>query len=241
MDIINDNLVMICGESKGGKTASLRNIKNPEGVLYLNCESGRRPPFTAKFVQKIVTDPYQIYGAFEHVADKPEFHTIVVDSLTFMMDMFESVHVIGSVNTMEQWGAYAQFMRNLMQEYVAPTKKNVIFTAHVQATLNEQTMQMEKKVPIKGALGKNGAEAFFSNIVMAKVMPVTDLEKYANPLLNITEDEELLGLKHVFQTRLTKETIGERTGGPLSMWTIKETFIDNDIQMVLDHLQNYYN
>ena len=35
----NDNLVLIGGESSGGKTASLRNLKNPEGVMYLNCES----------------------------------------------------------------------------------------------------------------------------------------------------------------------------------------------------------
>ena len=35
----NDNLVLICGESAGGKSASLRNSKNPEGVMYLNCES----------------------------------------------------------------------------------------------------------------------------------------------------------------------------------------------------------
>ena len=37
---INDNLVLICGESVGGKSASLRNIQDPNGVIYLNCESG---------------------------------------------------------------------------------------------------------------------------------------------------------------------------------------------------------
>ena len=37
---VNDNLVLICGEAVGGKSASLRNIKDPSGVIYLNCESG---------------------------------------------------------------------------------------------------------------------------------------------------------------------------------------------------------
>lgn len=36
---MNDNLVLIGGESAAGKTASLRNLKDPEGVMYLNCES----------------------------------------------------------------------------------------------------------------------------------------------------------------------------------------------------------
>lgn len=36
----NDNLVLICGEPSTGKSASLRNLHNPEGVVYLNCESG---------------------------------------------------------------------------------------------------------------------------------------------------------------------------------------------------------
>lgn len=39
-DVVNDNLVLICGESTTGKSASLRNIPKPEGVMYLNCESG---------------------------------------------------------------------------------------------------------------------------------------------------------------------------------------------------------
>jgi len=37
---MNEHLVLIGGVSGDGKSASLRNIKNPEGVLYCNCESG---------------------------------------------------------------------------------------------------------------------------------------------------------------------------------------------------------
>jgi len=36
----NDNLVLVCGVSGSGKSASLRNLPNPEGVMYLNTESG---------------------------------------------------------------------------------------------------------------------------------------------------------------------------------------------------------
>lgn len=37
---VNDNLVLLCGKSATGKSASLMKMKNPEGVLYLNAEAG---------------------------------------------------------------------------------------------------------------------------------------------------------------------------------------------------------
>lgn len=140
------------------------------------------------------------------------------------------------------WSDYAQYFKNLMQQYVAKATKNVIMTAHVQSILNEQNMTMEKKVPVKGALAKNGIEAFFSTIVSAKTITLDILEKYQNPLLVITPDDEMLGYKHVFQTRLTKDTVGERgMRSPMGMWSIPETFIDNDCQMLLDRLNQFYN
>jgi hypothetical protein len=71
-------------------------------------------------------------------------------------------------------------------------------------------------------------------------MSLVKLKDYANPLLNITEDDEMLGYKHVFQTRLTKETVGERIRSPMGMWDKSETFIDNNIQNVIDRLHKYY-
>lgn len=34
----NNNLVLISGASATGKSASLMNISNPEGVMFLACE-----------------------------------------------------------------------------------------------------------------------------------------------------------------------------------------------------------
>lgn len=236
----NDNLVLIGGESAGGKTASLRNINNPEGVIYLNCEASKKTPFPAKFKQFTITDPLQIYEAFDHAETLSDVHTIVVDSLTFLMDMYESVYVLQSTNTIKAWGDYAQFFKNLMQQYVAKSSKNVIFTAHVLSTLNEVQMQMETKVPIKGSLKSTGLEAFFSTIVYAKKMSVIKLKDYKSDLLNISPEEEALGIKYVFQTRLTKETVHERIRSSMGMWSINETYIDNDAQLLMDRLHDYY-
>ena len=237
---INDNLVLICGEAVGGKSASLRNIQDPGGVIYLNFEAGKKLPFPAKFRQAVITDPLMAYSIFDDAEKHPNIHTIVVDSLTYMMDMYESVHVLTATDTQKAWQSYQQFFKQLMQYYVAKSTKNVIFTAHTLATLNETEHVMEKKVPIKGALKNTGIESYFSVIVAAKKVPIALLENYKNQYLNITPEEEAIGIKHVFQTRTTKETVNERMRGPMGMWSIQETFIDNDTQLLMDKLRSYY-
>lgn len=101
MNQINDHLVLLCGKSATGKSASLMNLKNPEGVMYLNCEAGKRLPFRAKFKQFVITDPLQVIEAFDHAETQDDIHTIVVDSLTYLLDMYESVYVLPSTNTMK--------------------------------------------------------------------------------------------------------------------------------------------
>lgn len=39
---------------------------------------------------------------------------------------------------------------------------------------------------------------------------------------------------------LTRKTLGERIRSPMGMFKTNETFIDNDAQMLLDHLKEFY-
>ncbi len=250
--LVNDHLVLIAGASAAGKSAALRNLRDPEGVMYLNCEAGKRLPFANKFAKYTVTDPYQVTQAFDYVAANPDgikhpqtgnkvkIHTIVIDSLTFLMDMYESKFVLPATNTMQAWGNFAQFFKMLMQDKVASSTCNVIFTAHVLAVLNENEQVMETKVPVKGSLKNNGIEAYFSTVVMAKRVSLKKLEGYQSDLLEITPEDEAVGYKHVFQTKPTKDTVHERIRGPMGMFTTAQTFMDNDIQKVLDHMHRYY-
>ena len=95
-------------------------------------------------------------------------------------------------------------------------------------------------IPLKGAIGKKGAEAYFENMVSTKKMKLKELEAYQNDLLHITEDDKELGFKHVFQTRLTKDTVNERLRENRDMWSKNETFIDNNITYVIDRLHAFY-
>jgi len=235
---VNDKLVLFCGESATGKSACLRNLRK---VLYLNCEAGKKLVFKPQqFKEVVITDPYQVYEGFQWAETQPEIETIVIDGLNYLMDMFESVHVLPSTNTMKAWGDYSQFFRNLMQQYVAKSSKNIIFTAHTRTIYNETSMAMETKVPVKGALANTGIESYFSCIISAKRMKLKDLENYGSDLLNITQREDALGFKYVFQTQITKETVQERMRSPMGLFDDKETFIDNDAVLVLKRLNEYY-
>lgn len=236
----NDNLVLICGTSATGKSASLANMQNQTGVMYLNTEANKKLPFKSKFQEFNIVDPLQIYEAFEHAETQPLIHTIVVDSLTFLMDQYESMYVLPSTNTMKAWGEFAQYFKRLMQNYVAKSTKNVIFLAHTTTNLNEDQGVMETLVPVKGSLKGNGIESYFSTIVSTKRVPMKELDNYKSSLLHVSPEEEMLGFKYCFQTKLTKKTIHERMRSPMGMFTEQETFMDNDVQLLINRLHEYY-
>lgn len=237
---INDQLVLISGESASGKSASLMNIPNQERWAYLNCEAGKRLPFKNKFQTGIITDPYEVYTYFDHVAGNPDFDGIIIDTATFLMEMYESLYIVGAANTQNAWGDYFQFWKNLMQKYVAGSDKSVIILGHTRSEYDEKNLSYKTAVPIKGALKNNGLEAYFSTVVSTKKVSLKDLEGYKSNLLNITEQDELLGYKHVFQTQLTKTTVGERIRSPLGLFTREQTYMDNDANLLLNHLRAYY-
>lgn len=157
---INDQLILICGYSATGKSASLRNIRDQDKWLYLNTEAGKRLPFKNKFQSYRISDPYQVIEAFDYGTDNPDVKGIIVDSLTFLMDMYETQYVLTASNTMKAWSDFNQFFKQMMQEKVVVFNKPVIFIAHVSDILDEKNMEMKTSVPIKGALKNQGVEAY---------------------------------------------------------------------------------
>ena len=127
-----------------------------------------------------------------------------------------------------------------MSQYVAKSTKRVIFLAHTMDVLNEAEMINETLVKVKGSIMNNGVESMFTTVVSTKKVPLKKLTDMDSDLLNITDEEEMLGFKYVFQTKLTKDTVNERIRSPLGMWETKETYIDNDVANVLQRLHEYY-
>lgn len=125
-----------------------------------------------------------------------------------------------------------------MSQYVAKSTKNIIFLAHTSDVMNDKEMALETLVKVKGSLMNQGIESYFSTVISTKKVTISKLTP--NELLNITPEEEAIGYKHVFQTKLTKETVNERMRSSIGMWDSNETYIDNDAQLVLDRLHEYY-
>jgi len=236
---MNEKLILVMGESATGKSASLMNLKGK--VAYLGTETGKELPFKHSFNAQRVTDPMQVPKSIDGI-EKTDYDTAVIDSATFLMDMYESQYVLTAENTQEAWQHYQQFWKNLMQKTIAKSSKAIIITAHTDTTIDGNG-RSNTSIPVKGALKRQGLEAYFTLAVATKRVSIDDLKSYRenNDLLRITEQDEELGFKYVFQTMLTKATIGEKIRSPIGMFTRAQTFMDNDCQLLLDHVSNFYN
>lgn len=249
MSAENPKSILICGESGHGKSASLMGIADREDVLYLNCEQGKPLPFKNKFKKKTITDPEDIIGWIEQLVEMEAdgqtnpFNFVIIDTVSFMMDMYERMHVHGSSNTMKAWGDYALFFPRLMDATAKLENTFFIFLGHLDSYLDEDEGMMRFHVPVKGSLKTKGLEAYFTTVIYVKKMRIKDINKGCpdgNNHLNITNKEETKGFKHVFLTDSDKNTIGGRIRSPLGMWKDEELYIDNDVQIVLKKLIDYY-
>ena len=234
----NKNILLVMGKPNTGKSSSLRNM-NQQSMVYLNTDL-KELPFRGNFAGAVeIADAMDIFDYIQQVEDEPSVTGAVLDTLTFLMSMYERQYVVPASDTQRAWGEYGNFYRSFIHAIKAGTKDYVIL-AHEDTTLNEQSMSMETRVPVKGAVGRVGVEADFTTIVSAKQMAVAKLKDHQNELLHITPEEEEDGVKYVFCTRITKEFQGEKMRSPIGLWKREELFIDNDAQQIFDRLKQYY-
>lgn len=242
------HVVFLGGRSDTGKTASLRFLREPEGVLYLNFES-KDPPFPAKFKCQKVTDPYTLHKISQAIIDKhkegekPKFHTMVVDSITACMALYVTNNIGKDCqNKMAAWGDYGSFYDKWAKQMLPQLEQivNVIVIAHIDEYEEKGTLKTYVQAPVQGRLKNIGLEADFGVVVHTTIATVDELENFKNSSLTITEDEEIEGFKHVLQTLKTKETKDTKIRSPIDMWDRSETYINADIQLVLDKLNQYY-
>lgn len=238
---MNKHLILISGEAATGKTGGLMFLNDHPGVFYANCDNGKELPFASKFKTKVITDPLKLPVYLDKAEKDEKIHTCVVDTITYLMEQYRIKYINTAKNAQKAWGGYADYFVNLMNDTVGPMTKNVIMLGHTATITNEDTGKTKTQVRVQGGLMNNGIESRFTNVISTKRLPLKDLEDYENDLLNITEEDEALGFKYVYQTKNTKDTVNEVIRSPMGMWSLKETFIDNNAQFVLDRLHEFYN
>ena len=196
-------------------------------------------PFQDKFAKNVnVANAADVINFVAEIEKQPAIEGAVLDTVTFLMDMYERQYVRNSHNGQKAWGDYGAFYGDLIHAIKAGTKDYAIF-AHEETVYNEDAMATESKIPIKGAVGKKGMEADFTTILAAKQIPVKVLDEHPNDLLTITDEEREDGVKYVFQTRPFQGT-GDKTRSAMRLWSRKELYIDNDLELVFKRLKEYY-
>lgn len=238
----NKKIVLVMGPPSTGKTTSLLKLVKDPGVVYINTDLKEVPFKVPKggMKQIEISDPEDITQAIEEIEDMDDIHTVVLDTITYLMEQYESQYVQTSEDTRSAWGGYSNFYRTFMHDIKAGTKTYIIL-GHQSDEFNEKTKDMTSRVPVKGAVGKIGVEADFTTIIGTKKVDVEVLEGIENELLNITKKEDALGIKYVFQTYLTRDTLHEKIRSHMDLWDESELYIDNDINHVINRLEEYYN
>ena len=233
---------------------SLRNLKDPEGVFYISTEVNKPLPFPDKFTKPKVplTDPKALLDWIPQIDANPNIHTVVLDSLTFLMNMFETKYVLTKTSvtkngvvkdTLAGWSDYAEYFKQLFLEHIAKSPKNWIIIAH-----NEKEAlpngQLSYKVIVKGSVSKQTVESYFSLVFYARRISLDEIEtleiqpdpKY----FTITPREKKLNVKHVIQCDVTEEFANSKIRNPIGCFDESQIFFDSDIQLVIDHLNEYY-
>lgn len=233
--------VLIAGESNTGKSTSLRNLKDRQSYAYLNADDKALPIGGANAFlcnTRITEDPEDVLSYYAELEQEPSCKGIVLDTLTFLMGLYERERVNTSANTMEGWKNYGIFYKEL-NTCIKDSNKTQIIMAHTSPEIDDNGGQISR-ILLKGAAGKIGAEADHTMVVTSKQMPVVKLQAYDTPLLTYSETELATGMKYVFSTIVTKATLGDRTRAPMGFWDLSEQYIDNDVQLILDRMDEFY-
>lgn len=223
-----------------GKTECLRNL-DPKKVAYANYDK-KDHFFGFAMDEKIdnVTDTLAFLDAAESI-DQIEY--IVIDTLTYMMDMFARQVVNTAADSRSAWGDYATFYEEVIQR-LQMSKKNVIVLSHIKDMYNEKELITEQRVPVQGKIGGRGVEADFSTIVMTTTMPFDYFDGHDGKSkiedLNPSFEEELKGVKHVFMTMATRDSMGAPVRAYKGMWNKKsDLYLDNDVQILFDRIAEF--
>lgn len=254
MEGSNKLTILVEGMSGAGKTSSFQDIPQEvqKYVLFLNCE-GKELPYPHDFCEFKITEPYQVHAALNRLIEGQGFKhksgetvqpkMVIMDSFTFLMDMFEAQYIRTAADSRGAWGDYGNFIRETMLEKVAKLHIPFVATTHILVNDDMENMEKVSRAAIKGGVGKgNGLESYFTTVVYAKQMRLKDIESFLEDasMLTLSEEERFDEKKHVFVTRPARQHSGDRIKSPRGMFSPKDFYMDNSITKLINHINNFY-
>lgn len=240
MQMTNPKIVLVLAPFNSGKTYCLKNAGAITKAFHINCDA-KPLPFKAVNIHSAVPNSVKEIPEFIRQAEAAEnIGTIIIDTFTQLGASYTSNYVDGADDTRKAWGEYKVFLDKLIEQIKKGTKTYIIL-AHEDSFIEEGTGITRYKAPFQGGFAKIGLEAHFSTILGATKIRLSTLEESdMNDCLNITEDEKEDDSKYVFRTRIDGTTLGAGYRTPAGMFTRNERFIDNDIAIVLERINEYY-
>ncbi len=211
--------LLIVGKSSTGKSSSLRNLDFDKTVL-INAEA-KTPPFRKfKTLMKHIypENTQQILNGMHQMEEEKEKLTIVIDSISMLMDMYYAENIKDASNSMAGWSHYKDYFLELIN-FAKRSKHNYVFTALAKDTYNDKEMITETFASVQGSLFKM-IESHFSVVLHTVV---------------VDEEGEL---KHKFITNKDVANKGLSCKSPMEMFEHK--YIDNDVVKAFHTMEEYY-
>lgn len=247
--------ILINGLASSGKTTSLDGILNKQRWGYLSCDAGK--PFNyeylvdnTEFIEKKVIVATKVPDYITQIDKSPKFDGVIIDTLSMLLNSWISQNLIGARDTQQQWLMYSEWVKNMFNQTVASCEVSTIFTSHTMETRDELGEVVSVQAAVQGKmLAALSIEAFFNTVIFCKRVSIPKIEKDLaefgatqdedgnwNSMLTITPLERAIGFKNVFQMHPTATTIHERIRTPRGMFKPSELYIDNNVQLVLDRM-----
>ncbi len=218
---MNKKMILIVGPTSTGKTTSLRNLPL-ERSAYIDIDRKSIKGFKDmdKFKEWVKLDyiDHLIPGLIGLEAD-PDCDYIIIDTLSFGLDMFVAQHIDTAADTRAAWGEYKKWYKELIH-HIKTSKKSYIILMHDKSIFNEESMEVKTTAYAQGSI---------SGKIEADFAVVAYTHKYVN------ED----GLPaYGFLVGPTKETIALSAKAPMGMFN-EPLVPDNDILTLFKAIEEY--
>ena len=94
----NKNIVLIMGKPNTGKSTSLRLLKNQDRMVYMNADL-KELPFKNNFKANVeIADALDVMDFIDQIENEPSVEGGILDTITFLMSMYERQYVKGAAN-----------------------------------------------------------------------------------------------------------------------------------------------
>ena len=217
----NKKLLLIVGSTGKGKSSSIRNMPM-DRTAYIDFDRKAIKAFKGmeKLNQWIKVDYVDhLEPGLKALEEDDSIDFIVIDTMSFALDMFVSQKIEGSVDSRAMWGEYKQWFNRIM--HIAKTsKKSYVFIMHDKSAYNEEAMEVKTQAYAQGSIF-GAVESHFAVVAYAhKYLDENNMPKYG------------------FLVGPTKDTLHLSAKSPMMMFD-EPLIKDNDVMLLFEAIDNY--